>query len=596
MEKYKSRADVPEKYKWDLTDFYKNDKEFDKDYDKALKLVKEIKKYVGCTKDSHKLYEFLKLDMEADIIIQNLYCYAYLISDQELGNSISMERKARIEKLYTDYGTNTSFLEPELLSIDKDEFEQLLKNKELEEYKILLERIYRNKEHVLSESEEIIINELTSAMDHYDDMSSTMLNSEHDYGSIVVDGKEEQITATNLRRFLKNEKRAIRKEAREKAYKVINQYGVSSAQFLDAYVKGQVTINKIRKYKSSFDAKRFSLNMPNEAYEALVSTVENHLDSYQNYLKLLKKARNLDDLYQYDLNLSLIESKKEYKIEDAWDLCLNAIKPLGDDYYQKFKKIIDNRYIDYAEYKGKCSGGYSFATIDKDSRILMSFNYNLDSVSTIAHEGGHNVHHQYVKENVKEQYRSIPSLVCEVASLTNECLLSSYLANNGTNKEERLAGLSNIIDVINSNLFGAVREGKIEQDFYQYVENGGTITKDYMDKLTNDSYLKYYGKEVNLDEYSSSTWERRSHYYMFFYLYAYAFSISVALYVASEILKGNKNMLDKYLKFLSTGSDKWPVDIFKVLDVDLCSKDVYEGAIKYYDSLIEQYNKIVSEV
>ena len=268
----------------------------------------------------------------------------------------------------------------------------------------------------------------------------------------------------------------------------------------------------------------------------------------------------------------------------------------SEDYYTRFKKIIDNRYIDYAEYKGKCAGGYSCATLDKDSRILLSFNYNLDSVSTIIHEGGHNVHHQYVKDNALEQYRSIPSLVCEVASLTNECLLSMYLANNGQTKEERLSGISNMIDVINSNLFGAVREGKMEQDFYKYVENGGTITKDYMDELTLESYKKYFGDKVILDEYSNVSWERRSHFYMFFYLYAYAFSISVASYVAGEILNGNKDMLDKYIKFLSTGGDNWPTDIFKVLDVDLCSSKVYEGAIKYYESLIDKYEEIASEV
>ena len=169
----------------------------------------------------------------------------------------------------------------------------------------------------------------------------------------------------------------------------------------------------------------------------------------------------------------------------------------------------------------------------------MSFNNNLDSVSTLIHEGGHNVHHQYLIENNLLQYRSASSFIAEVASLTNVCLLSSYLAEHGTTKEEKLSGISNIIDVINSNLFGAVREGKIEQDFYKYVEDGNTITKDYMDKINLDSYKKYYGDEVILDDYSNISWMRRSHYYMFFYLYSYAFCVSVASYIASEILNGN---------------------------------------------------------
>lgn len=597
MEKYNTRADVPEKYKCDLTEYYKNDEEFESEYNEALKLVDNLKNYVGCTKNSIKLYEFLTDDNTTMAKVENLYVYAYLISDLELGNSEKMSRKAKTEDLYTKYGTNTSFFEPELLKLTKDEYENLFKRYDkLNEYKTILDKIYRNKEHILTENEEIIVNELTNAMDHYEDMSSTMLNSEHDYGNIIVDGVLETITATNYRKLSKHGDRNIRKEVREKLSKVVNQYGVSSAQFLDSYVKSNVAICKIRKYKSCFDSKIFGLNMPNEAYDALVNTVENNTNKYRKYLRLLKEQKNLDELYQYDLNLSLNDSEKEYSVEDAQELCLKALEPLGSDYINHFKRIIDGRHVDYAQYKGKCAGGYCISTHDKNSRILMSFNNNLDSVSTLIHEGGHNVHHQYLIENNPLQYRSASSFIAEVASLTNECLLSSYLAEHGTTKEEKLSGISNIIDVINSNLFGAVREGKLEQDFYKYVEDGNTITKDYMDNINLESFKKYYGDEVILDEYSNISWMRRSHYYMFFYLYSYAFCVSVASYIASEILNGNKDLLDKYISFLKTGSNNWPVDIYKVLDIDICSKDVYEKAIKYYESLIDKYEEIVKEV
>ncbi len=593
MEKYNTRADVPEKYKCDLTEYYKNNEEFEKNYNEAVKLVDDLKKYSGCCNDSNKLYEFLKEDIETSAKVENLYVYSYLIFDLELGVSESISRKAKSEDLYTKYSTNTSFFEPELLKLSKEEYDKLfISNPKLNEYKSYLDKIYRDKEHILSESEEIIVNELSSAIDHFEDMSSTMLNSEHDYGTVEIDGEKEVITATNYRKLSKNKDRNIRKEVREKLSKVVNQYGTSSAQFLDSYVKSNIAICKIRKYKNCFDSKLFGLNMPNEAFETLINTVEENVDKYQKYLKLFKKVKGLDELYQYDLNLDLNNFDKEYSVEEAQNLCLKAIEPLGEDYVKHFKKIIDERHVDYAQYKGKCAGGYCISTHDKNSRILMSFNNNLDSVSTLIHEGGHNVHHQYLIENNPIQYRSASSIIAEVASLTNECLLSSYLAEYGNTDEEKLAGLSNIIGVINSNLFGAVREGHMEQDFYKYVESGGTITNDYMDNLDIESQKKYYGNEVNLDEYSSVSWKRRSHFYMFFYLYSYAFCISVASYVASEILKGNKEMLDKYIKFLSTGSDKWPTEVFEVLDIDLTSKEVYESAIKYYEDLIDKYYEI----
>nr|MBP3258899.1 oligoendopeptidase F family protein [Bacilli bacterium] len=592
MEKYKSRNDVPLKYRWDLSDFFKDEADFLANYDKAVEDVSSLGKYIGCTKNSDKLYEFLKKDIEVCSMVLDLYVYAYLINDQELGISESMERKAKTEKLYSDYSSAVSFFDPELLELSKEEYTSLFENEKLLEFKNNLDKIYRNKEHILSKNEEVIINELTSAMNHYDDMSATMLNQEHDYGKIIIDGNEELITTTNYRKLMKNNNRETRKKIRCQFLKVLNQYAVSSAQFLDSYVKMNVAECKIRKYDSCFDAKLFSLNMPNEVFESLINTTESHNSSYQKYLKLFKKVHKLDELYPYDLNLDFAKSDKKYEIEEAQELCLKAIEPLGSEYVKLFKKVFDNRYIDYAQYKGKCSGGYSFATYDKDSKILMSFNGDLDSVSTMIHEGGHNVNHQIMNEKNPIQYRDTSSIVAEVASLTNECLLSSYLAQNGETKEEKLSGLANIIGVINSNLFGAVREGHMEQDFYKYVSDGGTITKDYMINLTNKYMNNLQGNEVIEDEYSGLSWINRSHYYMSFYLYSYAICISVASYIASEILNGNEDILEKYTKFLAVGSDVWPIDAFKVLGVDLTKKDVYEKAIKYYESLLEKFDTI----
>ena len=297
-----------------------------------------------------------------------------------------------------------------------------------------------------------------------------------------------------------------------------------------------------------------------------------------------------------DLALEMIKLDKEYSIEEAQELCLESIKVLGKDYYNHFKKIFDNHYIDYAQYPKKCSGGYSASGLDFDSRILMSYNYDLTSVSTIIHEGGHNTHHQYLLENNPLQYRSVDSLIAEVASLTNECLLSSYLANNGNTKKEKLKGIENILDVIVSNLFGAVREAKMEQDFYNFVLEGNTITKDYMEKLTKDSIDKYYGNMVNKDDYYGLSWVSRSHYYMNYYLYSYAICISIATYVASEILSGNNEILNKYINFLKTGSDKDDVDIYKVLGIDITNKQIYIKAINYFDKLLDKFVELRDEV
>ena len=595
MKKYNSRSEVPEEYKWNLKDIFKDTSEYDKAFIELKNNIEKLSTFVGCTKDSNKLYEFLQLDNNTLALLYRINVYAFLINDQELGISENMDRMSKAEEQEAKYSNAVSFFSPELLELSKEEYESLFENDKLNEFKYILDNIYRSKEHILPSDKEIIINELNISQPNYGNASATLLNKLNDYGTITIDGEEEKITQTNLRRLLKNENKDIRQEVRTKYNKVLDQYGDMSAILLNSYVKNNITTCKLHNFKDAWDEKLFNTKMPNEAYEALRTTVEENVDKLQKYFRVFKDTLKLDSLDMCDLNLEMVKLDNEYSIEEAQKLCLEAIKPLGEDYYNHFIKVFNNHYIDYAQYPGKCSGGYSAAGVDFDSRILLSYNYDLDSVSTIAHEGGHNVHHQYVNENNPIQYRDIGSLVSEVASLTNECLLSSYLAENGKDKKEKLKGIENILDVIVSNLFGAVREAKMEQDFYNYVNEGNNITKDYMNKLTSDSIDKYYGDTVNKDEFTGLSWIRRSHYYMDYYLYSYSICISIASYVASEILNGNKEMLDNYIKFLSTGTSIDNIEIFNTLGIDVTDKKVYEKAIEYFDSMLDKFVKLRDE-
>ena len=595
MSKYNSRSDVEDKYKWDLTDFFKDDKDYENNLNTAKKMVNKIKEYVNCTKDSNKLLEFLKYDLEVGALVENLYVYAFLKNDEELGNSKSIDRLNRVTLLLSEYSSNTSFFNPELLKLTKEEYNNLFKNKDLEEFRFLLDEIYKDKNHTLSEREEIIINELETSMNNFDEISSNLLNNEHDYGTVTIDDEDVNIHSTNYRKLMKNKDVNVRREVFNKYKSVLDRYAATSASLLNSYVKANNTNAKLHYFESAWDEKLFNYNMKEEAYNALVSAVEENLDVLHKYYDLYKDACNLDEVHTYDLNLELAPFDKKYTIEEANELVRKVVEVLGSEYTSCFDKIINNHYIDYCEYKGKCSGGYSVSTMDHDSRILLSFNDDLSSVSTIAHESGHNVHHQFVKKYNPIEYRNITTLMAEVVSLTNECLLSSYLMNNGKTKEEKLLGVSNILGVIESNLFHAVREGKMESDFYKYSLEGNAITKDYMNELDLESLKKYYGKNVIIDKYANTGWIRRSHYFMNYYLYNYAFCISIASVVSSKILSGDKEMLNNYIKYISLGSDIYPIDAFKVLGIDITDKKVYVDAINYFDSLIDKFKEISKE-
>lgn len=596
MQKYNNRKDVPDKYKWNLADFYKSEADFNKAIKKCQKSIVELAKYKGCTKHPKQLYEFLEKQTECIALWQNLYVYSYLINDQELGQKESIERKNTTEQLKLELENHINFFAPELLNLSDKEYESLfIKEEKLNEYRSYLDRIYREKAHILTESEEIIISKLTNSMNHFNDLSSLLTNQLHDYGTVTINKEKIAIAPNNYNHLMKNKSDKIRKEVRDKFNKVLSSYAPSNALCLSSYISMNDTIAQIRHFSSSWEAKLFSTNLTEDIFKTLVNTVENNLKSLQKYYDLKKKTLNLKKLTSYDLTLELAPYDKEYTIEEGQKLVLNAIKPLGETYYKKFKKIIDCHYIDYCQYKGKRNGGYSFSTIDKPSRILMNYNGDLSSVSTIAHEGGHNVHHQFITENNPRQYRNQSSIVCEVASLTNECLLSSYLAEHGKTKEEKMAGIANILNVIVSNLFGAVREGKMEEEMYQHVHEGLPLTKEYLDDLSYNSLSKYYGKSVKYDQKIKNSWITRNHYYMHFYLYSYAISISVACSVAKKILANDSEMLNKYLQFLKVGSDKWPTEIYEILGIDLKEKNVYQDAIEYFDSMINKFIEISEE-
>ena len=596
MQTYNSRKEVPDKYKWDLTSFFKDDNDFKKAVDSLKVKIDELKKYKGHIKDSKMLLEFMDKNVDTIALWEDVYVYAYLINDQELGNSNSIINKGIAEKLNMDLEANTSYFAPELLELSEVEYNKLFENKDLLKYKFELDSIYRTKKHILSSEEEKIVSNLILSMNHFDDISSNLINNEHYYGKVKdQDGNVIEIATNNYRRLMHNRDVNFRKKVYKLFNRKLDEYSGTNAALLNSYISMNNEIAKIRHYKDSWDSKLFELNLSDKVFKTLVNSTESNLDVLHKYYRLKKKALGLDVLHTYDLVLDMSNNDRDYSIEEAQSIIKEALKPLGNDYMNHFNKIFDNKYIDYCQYKGKCSGAYSFSTINNDSRILMSFNNELDSISTIAHEGGHNVHHQYVKDNNDPVYRSPSSIVCEVASLTNECLLSDYIYNNGKTISEKKAGLNNIISVIISNLFGAVREGKLEQDMYKEVFKGNTITKDFLDKKTKNAIKRYYGKEVVTDKYIKNSWVTRSHYYMHFYLYSYAICISVASYVASKILAGDKDMLDRYIKFLKTGSDKWPHEAFSVLGIDLEDEKVYIDAIKYFDSLLDKFNLLLDK-
>ena len=594
MKEYKNRDEVEEEYKWDLSEFFESNEAFFKASEEVDSKIDIFNDYRGCTKDGNKLYEYLIKLRKVETIVEKMDAYAWLKNDEELGKKENLEMLSKSKDAIAKINNVNSFFEPELLKLSKDEFENLFReNSKLEEYRAFLLDIYRNKEHTLNESEEKIVNSLVMATNNFSDMSSTLLNMEHDYGKVTLaDGKKVTLSTTNSRFLKSNDNRETRKEADTKLLKKGLEYGSTSAELLNSYVKLKDTLASIYHFNDSFEARLFEDNLNKNIFDVLSKTTRDGVNTLQRYFKLRKKILNLDALYNYDLGAKLSHSKKEYSIKEGIKTVREALKPLGEEYLKKYDKLIKNRNIDFCGYPGKCSGGYNLSIPSCDSRILMSYHYDLESLSTIAHEAGHHINYQFIRENNPLQYCHNAIIMGEVASLTNEFLLSNYIFNNAKDKEEKVLALENSLNVIASNLYDAVRLGDMERLMHDKVHDGGALTKEFMNEISEESLKYYYGDTVKLSPYDKGSWIFRSHYYSNFYLYNYAICVSVASYFASKITDGDKETLDKYLEFVKFGSDIYPLDAFKKLGISLEDENVYKNAILYFDKLISMLESL----
>lgn len=594
MKEFNSRSEVPEKYRFDLTDIFPNNQKWEETFQKTKEEIEELPKFQGKLKNGKELSSFLKKYIPLTCTIMDLYVFAMLNHDVDLNEECYIDMFNKIESLNSEFETKTSFFDSELVSFTKEEYKSLfITCPELQNYQKFLDEKYNQKEHTLTSEEEKIISILSETFSSYERISSTLINQEHDYGKIkLTDGSKVTIAPNNLGVLKRNKSEKIRKTVNKQFGNTIEQYQNTESALLHNYIKNQINIAKLRNYQSPWEQKLNNIHISNEVFENLKTTAKKRKNAWKKYYRLMKKVLNLKTLHNYDTLLNWNKSTKEYTIEDAERIVLEALKPLGEDYHKKLERVFQKHYIDYCGYKGKVNGGYSCSTYTQDSRIVLTFKGQFSDILTIAHESGHNVHHQFVNESNEPQYRHTSTFVAEVASLTNEFLVNQYMVDHGITKEEKLIGLEHSIKTFQNNFFGAVREGEMEQKMYEHAMNGNTITASYLNQLTLDSFKEYQDNIVKDDGYSKLSWITRSHYYMNFYLYSYAICIVVSASLASKIINQENGILSAYKEFLKCGSDMDPEEIYQKLGIDLKDSKVFESGIDYFESLLNKYEEL----
>ena len=594
--KEKLRSEIEEKYKWDLTKIYENDEEWEKDYKEVSNSLRAIEKYKGKILESaNTLFEMVTTYFNVARKVEKVYIYAHLNYDAETGNTKYQNYDGMVKNLYRDFGVVSSYIEPELLESDYSKIEEYYKEvPALLDYKNFFIEIFRYKDHVLSEKEETIISKLSNVLSNAEDTYEKLTDTDLSLGEIKdEEGNIVKLNDSNYGKYISSKDRRVRFDAFTNMYKGYSSVKNTIASTMYGAVNSNVVIANLKNYDSAIKASLYADNVTTDIYDNLIKTVNNNLDTLFKYYSLRKDVLGLTELHLYDLYANLIESaEKKYTFEEAKDIVLNALKPLGENYVKDATKAFTERWVDVYPNETKRSGAYSGGCYDTYPYMLLNYQGRLNDVSTLAHELGHSMHSYYSRKNNSYQDADYKIFVAEVASTVNELLLCKYLLKESQDKEVKLSILNRLMELFKGTIYRQTMFAEFEKDMYEIVEKGNIFTWEDLSNMYYDLNKKYFGNDVVVDEDIKYEWSRIPHFYYNFYVYKYATGLSAACFIVDNILSGKENALESYLEFLSTGSKYYPLEELKIAGVDMTDPKVVESAIKMFDEAINEFNEL----
>lgn len=598
MEKQKTRDEIEEKYKWDLTTIYKTDKEFNDELENVKKELEKVNNYKGNIINSSKnLYTYLTESDKLERRLYKLYYYAHLNHDSETTNPKNQELQGNVDNLLQKYSELTSFVTPELLSVDYDKIRKYYEEEpKLLDYEFNLESIYRYKEHTLDEKSEKILSTLSKVLGNPEECYDSLTDSDMTFGNIIVDDKEVELTESNYSKYIKSNDKDVRKEAFTKLFSRYGEFKNTITKTFKGNIDALTCEAKIRNYNSSIEASLYKDNIDVSVYNNLIDTVSNNMDKIYKYFNLKKKILGIEDYHIYDVYLDMIpEFDKHYEFEEAKGLVINALKPLGEDYIEILNKAFDERWIDIYNNKGKRGGAYSSGFYDTNPFVLLNYEGKYHDVSTLAHELGHSVHTYYSCKNNPYHQSHYKIFVAEVASTVNELLLAKYMLKNSKDDKEKLFILNQLLELYKSTIYRQTMFAEFEKLMHEKVEKDEVLT---YENISNEYYKlnqKYFGDTLVLDDLIKYEWERIPHFYYDFYVYQYAIGLSCATKIVEDILNGKENAVENYKNFLKSGGSDYPANELLLANVDVKKKETIESALNMFDSLIDEFKEVYNK-
>ena len=561
-----NRSHIDEKYQWDLSTVFATDDAWEAELASLDSDLENAKAYKGrLTASSNDLLAITESYLALSRRLEKLYVYASMKNDQDTTVAKYQEYQAKATAIYAKFSEIFAFYEPELMQLSKEAFEDFVaETPALSAYAHFFEQLFKRQPHVLSQAEEEL---LAGAQEIFGAAGETfgLLDNADIIFPIVPDdeGKEIQLTHGNFISLLESKNRDVRKEAYQALYATYEQFQHTYAKTLQTNVKVHNYEARVHHFKSAREAALSANFIPESVYDTLIETVNANLPLLHRYVELRKKILKLDDLKMYDIHTPLSEMDMSFTYEEALVKAEDVLAVFGKEYSERVHRAFTERWIDVHVNKGKRSGAYSGGSYDTNAFMLLNWQDTLDNLFTLVHETGHSLHSTFTRENQPYVYGDYSIFLAEIASTTNENILTETLLKEVDDDKARFAILNHYLDGFKSTIFRQAQFAEFEDIIHKADQAGEVLTSDYLNQLYADLNEKYYGlsKTDNLEiQYE---WARIPHFYYNYYVYQYATGFAAASYLADKVVHGTQADIDRYLDYLKAGNSDYPLNVIK---------------------------------
>lgn len=591
------RSEIPAEQTWDLTPIFTSDDEFEKALASVKKKAGTGPDYQGTLKNGAEallraLEEMLEIFREAE----KIYVYSHLKNDQDTANPKYQAYHSQASALLDLVSARFSWFEPELLSLSDEEIEKdFAENKKLAGYRHYLDSIRAKKAHILPAAQEEL---LAGAGEIFSASSKTfsVLNNADLKFPVVENEKGQKVQLSHglYGQLLESSDREVRRQAFQGLYSVYDQFQNTFATTLVSHTKMHNYLAKVRHYASAREMSLAANQIPEAVYDMLVGQVNDHLALLHRYVALRKTLLGVDELHMYDMYTPLLgEAPIKFSFEEAKATALKALAPLGEDYLQHVEEAFESRWIDVVENQGKRSGAYSSGMYDTNPYILLNWHDSLDQLYTLVHEMGHSMHSWYTRHNQPYVYGDYSIFLAEIASTTNENLLTEYLLATEKDPKVQAYVLNHYLDGFKGTIFRQTQFAEFELHIHQEDQAGTALTAEALNQYYGELNARYYGKDATRDPEIALEWSRIPHFYYNFYVYQYATGFAAASALAKRIHTKTPQALEQYLTYLRAGNSQYPIQVMQKAGVDMTQPEYLTDAFKQFEKRLEMLEKLV---